>query len=50
MRKFLSIVIPRYKETEREIFPLLSSISGQVGVDYSSKLLKCRQQRIDRRY
>ena len=35
MRKFLSIVIPRYKETEREIFPLLSSISGQVGVDFS---------------
>ena len=35
MRKFLSIIIPRYKETEREIFPLLSGISGQVGIDYS---------------
>lgn len=35
MRKFLSIVIPRYKETEREIFPLLSSINTQVGVDFS---------------
>lgn len=35
MRKFLSIVIPRYKETEREIFPLLSSIYNQVGIDYS---------------
>ena len=35
MRKFLSIVIPRHKETERNIFPLLSSISGQVGMDFS---------------
>lgn len=35
MRKFLSIVIPRYKETERDIFPLLSSINGQVGVDFT---------------
>lgn len=35
MRKFLSIVIPRYKETEQEVFPLLSSISGQVGIDFS---------------
>ena len=33
MRKFLSVVIPRYQETEREIFPLLSSISNQVGID-----------------
>lgn len=35
MRKFLSIVIPRYRETEREIFPLLSSISNQVGIDFN---------------
>lgn len=35
LRKFLSIVIQRYKETEREIFPLLSSINTQVGVDFS---------------
>ena len=34
MRKFLSIVIPRYSETERELFPLLSSINGQIGVDF----------------
>lgn len=35
MRKFLSIVIPRYKETEKEIFPLLSSIQTQAGIDFS---------------
>ena len=35
MRKFLSIIIPRYKETEKELFPLLSSISTQVGIDFS---------------
>ena len=35
MNKFLSIVIPRYRETEKGIFPLLSSISGQLGVDFS---------------
>lgn len=35
MNKFLSIVIPRYKETEKDIFPLLSSIAGQLGVDFS---------------
>lgn len=35
MKKFVSIVIPRYKETEKDIFPLLSSINGQVGVDLS---------------
>lgn len=34
MRKFLSIVIPRYRETEMEVFPLLSSINGQVGIDF----------------
>ena len=32
--KFLSIVIPHYTETERVIFPLLSSISNQLGVDW----------------
>lgn len=35
MSKFLSIIIPRYTETEREIFPLLSSINTQVGIDFS---------------
>lgn len=35
MRKFLSIVVPRYRETEKDIFPLLSSVSGQVGIDFS---------------
>jgi len=35
MRKFLSIIIPRYTESEKEVFPLLSSIYGQVGVDFS---------------
>lgn len=35
MRKFLSIIIPRYRETEKEVFPLLSSIAAQVGVDFS---------------
>ncbi len=35
MRKFLSIIIPHYKETEQDIFPLLSSIAGQVGIDFS---------------
>lgn len=35
MNKFLSIVVPRYKETEKDIFPLLSSIDGQLGVDFS---------------
>lgn len=34
--KFLSIIIPRYKETERDLFPLLSSINNQLGVDFSS--------------
>lgn len=36
MNKFLSIVIPHYSEEEKDIFPLLSSISGQVGVDFDS--------------
>jgi len=35
MGKFLSIAIPHYTETERDMFPLLSSISGQVGVNFS---------------
>lgn len=35
MRKFLSVIIPRYKESELEIFPLLASINGQVGIDLS---------------
>lgn len=35
MRKFLSVVIPRYKETERDVFPLLSSIKLQAGIDFS---------------
>lgn len=36
MRKFLSIVVPRYQEAEREIFPLLSSISNQVGINFDN--------------
>lgn len=35
MNKFLSIIIPRYTETEKDIFPLLSGIGGQLGVDFS---------------
>lgn len=35
MRKFLSIVIPRFKESEEQIFPLLSSIQGQLGIELS---------------
>lgn len=35
MSKFLSIIIPRYSETEKEVFPLLSSISCQLGIDFS---------------
>lgn len=34
MRKALSIIVPRYRETERDIFPLFSSISNQVGIDF----------------
>lgn len=33
--KFLSIIIPHYSETEKEVFPLLASIVSQVGVDFS---------------
>jgi len=32
---FLSIVIPYYKETQTDVFPILSSLNNQVGVDYS---------------
>lgn len=35
MRKFLSIIIPRCKETEKDVFPLLSSIKLQAGIDFS---------------
>lgn len=35
MRKYLSIIIPRYNESELEVFPLLASISGQVGIDFA---------------
>lgn len=35
MRKFLSIIIPRFKERENDIFPLLSSINNQIGIDFS---------------
>ena len=31
--RFLSIVIPHYNESEKDIFPLLSSIYGQVGIN-----------------
>ena len=33
MDKLLTIAVPRYQETEEAIFPLLSSISNQAGVD-----------------
>lgn len=33
--KFLSIIIPFYKEVEQDIFPLLSSINFQKGIDLS---------------
>ena len=35
MKPLLSIVIPRYRESEKDIFPLLSSINGQSGIDRS---------------
>ena len=35
MEKLLSIIIPSYKETEKEIMPLLSSINNQVGINLS---------------
>lgn len=35
MNKFLSIIIPRYKETEQDIFPLLTSINNQIGINFS---------------
>lgn len=35
MSKLLSIIIPRYKETESQIFPLLSSISNSVNVNWN---------------
>jgi len=31
----LSIIIPSYKETEKKLMPLLSSINNQVGIDLS---------------
>lgn len=34
MHKFLSIIIPRYMESEKNVFPLLSSINNQVGIDF----------------
>jgi glycosyltransferase involved in cell wall biosynthesis len=30
----LSVIIPYYKETPREIFPLLASLDGQAGIDF----------------
>lgn len=35
MSKLLSIIVPFYKETETEIFPLLTTISTQKGIDLS---------------
>jgi len=32
--KTISIVIPYYQETEEKVFPLLSSINNQVGIDF----------------
>lgn len=37
--KKICIIIPRYKETERQIFPLLSSIANQLDTDLSQ--LEC---------
>ena len=34
MYKLLSIVVPRFQESETDMFPLLSSISNQVGIDF----------------
>lgn len=34
MSKLLSIIIPRYNETEYELFPLLTSINNQVGINF----------------
>lgn len=34
MAEFLSIVVPYYKENLRDMFPLLSSLNNQAGVDY----------------
>lgn len=36
MSNFLSFIIPSYKETEQDIFPLLSSIAGQLGINKSN--------------
>lgn len=33
MNKFLSVIIPKFKESEQDIFPLLTSIYNQLGVD-----------------
>lgn len=35
MNKILSVIIPYYKEGEKDILPLLSSLNNQLGVDYS---------------
>lgn len=35
MSKFLSIIVPSYKETEAQIYPLLACLSAQTGVDFS---------------
>jgi len=32
----LSIVIPHFNESERDLFPLLASINGQVGIDFNA--------------
>lgn len=34
MRKFLSVIVPRYQESEAELFPLLSSVNTQVGFPF----------------
>lgn len=33
MKKRLSVIIPRYKEDEKAMFPLLSSISNQIAIN-----------------
>ena len=34
MDRLLSIVVPFYEEKEKEIFPLLSSINSQIGINF----------------
>lgn len=35
MSKILSIIVPHYREKEKDVFPLLSSINNQLGIKFS---------------